>query len=75
MSAILIGIDNSDVASFPNATDIHWITENSALWNEEHHRTEECELIYKVSWVPELSMWRTFLGSRRWLEATRLAAA
>ena len=71
MSAILIGINNSAAASFPKATDTHWITQNRVLWNEEHHKTEECELIYEVSWVAELSTWRSFLRSRRWFEATR----
>ena len=71
MSAILIGLYNSAAASFPKATDTHWITENRNLWNEEHHKTEECALVYEVSWVPELSTWRSFLRSRRWFEATR----
>jgi|SRR5215469_1792033 len=69
MSAILIGIANSAVPSFPKATDTHRISENRVLWNEEHHKAEECELVYEVSWVPELSTWRSFLRSRRWLEA------
>ena len=72
MSGTVIEIDNLAAASFPKgAADTHWITENRVLWNQEHHKAEECELVYEVSWVPELSMWRRFLRSRRWLEVTR----
>jgi len=71
MSATAIEIENLAGASFPKATDTHWIRENRVLWNEEHHKTEECELVYEVGWVPELRTWRSFLRSRRWLEATR----
>ena len=72
MSRTVIEIDNLAAASFPKgAADKHWITENRVLWNQEHHKAEECELVYEVSWVPELSTWRRFLRSRRWLEATR----
>jgi len=70
MSAILVGINNSAVASFPKGDDTHWITENRVLWNENHRKTEECELVYEISWIPELSAWRRFLRSQRWLEAT-----
>ena len=64
-------INNLAAASFPKGLDTHWITENRVEWNEEHHKTEECELVYEVSWIPELSLWRRFLRSRRWLETTR----
>ena len=72
MSGTVIEIVNLAAASFPKgAADTHWITENRVLWNKEHHKAEECELVYEVSWVPELSTWRTFLRSLRWLEVTR----
>ena len=71
MSATVIEIENLVGASFPKGTDTRWITENRVVWNEEHRRTEECELVYEISWVPELNTYRTFLCSRRWLEATR----
>jgi len=74
MSAILIGIENSTAASFPQATDTYWTTENRILWNEKHRKAEECELVYEVSWVSELNVWRSFLRSQRWLEATRITA-
>jgi hypothetical protein len=71
MSAIVIGLENLTAASFPKGADTHWITENRVLWNEVHRKTEPCELVYEVSWVPELSAWRSFLRSQRWLNATR----
>jgi hypothetical protein len=70
MSEIFFGINNSAAASFPKGADTHWITENRVLWNEEHRKAEECELVYEVSWVSELNVWRSFLRSQRWLEAT-----
>ena len=70
MLGTVIEIDNLAAASFPKgAADTHWITENRLLWNQEHHKAEVCELVYEVSWVPELSTWRRFLCSRRWLAA------
>jgi hypothetical protein len=70
MSAILVEIETSSAASFSKGTDTHWITQNRVLWNENHHKTEKCELVCEVSWVSELSTWRSFLRSQRWLEAT-----
>ena len=70
MSGTVIEIDNSAAASFPKGTDTHWITETRVLWNDKHRKAEKCELVYEVSWIPELGMWRSFLRSRRWLEAT-----
>jgi len=70
MSVIVIEIDNLAAASFPKGADTHWITENRVLWNENHHQAEKCELVYEVSWVSELSAWRSFLRSQCWLEAT-----
>ena len=69
MSATVMGIDNLASASLSKGADTHWITENRVLWNENHHKTEQCELVYEVSWISELSTWRSFLRSQRWLEA------
>ena len=72
MSGTVIETDSFAATSFPKgAANTYWITENRVLWNEEHHKAEECELVYEVSWVPERSTWRSFLCSRRWLEATQ----
>ena len=50
---------------FPSGVDVHWETENRVLWNEQERSAEEQELIYEVSWIPELGVWRRFLRSRR----------
>ena len=60
----------SPAVLFPKGTDTHWITESRFLWNGEHRKTEECELVYEVSWISELRTWRSFLRSQRWVEAT-----
>ena len=70
MSATATEMENSAAASFPKGADTHWITENRILWNQEHRKTEKCQLVYEVSWVSELNAWRSFLRSQQWFEAT-----
>jgi hypothetical protein len=69
MSATVIDMENLAAAPFPKGADTHWITENRILWNQQHRKTEECRLVYEVSWVSELNAWRSFLRSQRWLAA------
>ena len=45
--------------------DLHYETENRLVWNEQERRNEERELVYEISWIPELSTWRRFLRSQR----------
>ena len=45
--------------------DLHYETENRLMWNERERRNEERELVYEISWIPELSTWRRFLRARR----------
>jgi hypothetical protein len=42
--------------------DLHYETENRLVWNEQGRRNEERELVYEISWIPELSTWRRFCG-------------
>jgi len=35
------------------------------MWNERERVSEKQELIYEVSWICELGVWRRFLRSRR----------
>ena len=35
--------------------DLHYETENRVLRNEQERRNEERELVYEISWIPELS--------------------
>jgi hypothetical protein len=45
--------------------DLHYETENWVVWNERERRNEERELVYEISWIPELNMWRRFLRAQR----------
>jgi len=45
--------------------DLHYETENRLVWNEQERRNEARELVYEISWIPELSTWRRFLRSQR----------
>jgi len=55
----------TQVAAFPGAADVHWETQISVTWNEQERAVEREELIYEVSWIPELGTYRWFLRSRR----------
>jgi len=46
-------------------TEARWETEKRMVWNERDHTSEECELVYEVSWIAEVGVWRRFLLSRR----------
>ena len=48
-------------APFPERTDVHWETTNLQVWNAEG-TAEQQELVYEVSWIKELGMWRRFLA-------------
>lgn len=58
-------VEAAPVAIFPERVDVHWETESRLMWNEQERITEEQELIYEVSWIPELGVWRRFLRSRK----------
>jgi hypothetical protein len=45
--------------------DLHYETENRVVWNERERRNEERELVYEISWIPELNAWRRFLRAQR----------
>jgi hypothetical protein len=54
---------NTHVA-FPVGLEVHWETENRLIWNERERLSEKQELIYEVSWICELGVWRRFLMAR-----------
>jgi hypothetical protein len=54
-----------DTTFLSNGVDTHWVTENHTLWNEQERVSEERELVYEISWFPELGAWRSFLRSQR----------
>jgi len=53
------------LAIFPAGNDVHWETQVSTAWNASERTVEEFELVYEVSWIPELGVWRRFLRSQR----------
>lgn len=52
------------VPTFPAGVDVHWETQRRMVWNEREHTSEERELVYEISWVAELGLWRSFLRSQ-----------
>ena len=44
--------------------DLRYETENRLVWNERERRNEERELVYEISWIPELRRGVTFCGHR-----------
>jgi len=53
------------VPAFPAGVDARRETENRMVWNEQEHASEERELVYEISWIAELGVWRRFLRSQR----------
>jgi hypothetical protein len=51
------------ISDFPAAADVHWETQRQVVWNERERTREEHELVYEISWIKELGLWRTFLRS------------
>jgi len=51
------------IAPFLERSDVHWETANLPVWNAEG-TAEQQELVYEISWINELGMWRRFLTSR-----------
>ena len=47
--------------------DLHYETKQKTVCcgMEQERRNEERELVYEISWIPELSTWRRFLRSQR----------
>jgi hypothetical protein len=65
MSASTIHAEALLGVPFPSGIDTHWETENRTTWNERERTSEERELVYEVSWISELGVWRRFLRSQR----------
>ncbi len=51
------------ISGFPAGVDVHWETQRRVVWNEQELTREEHELVYEISWIKELGLWRTFLRS------------
>ena len=65
MSAVAVCIAAFPVPAFPAAVEARWETQNRTVWNELEHASEERELVYEISWIAELGVWRRFLRSQR----------
>jgi hypothetical protein len=63
MSAAASSSTIPPISGFPAGIDMHWETERRVVWNEREHTSEEYELVYEISWVEELGLWRSFLRS------------
>jgi len=56
------------ITPFSAGVDVHLEMERCVSWNEQERVSEVEELIYEVSWIPELGAWRRFLRSRQKLQ-------
>jgi len=65
MSASIIDGEALLGTPFPDRIDTYWETQNRTLWNEQESAFEERELVYEISWIPELDSWRRFLRCQR----------
>jgi hypothetical protein len=65
MSAMATSTIFLSVQVFPAGVEAGWETENRTVWNEPQHASEERELVYEISWIAELRVWRRFLRSQR----------
>jgi len=65
MSAVASSSAILPISGFPAGVDVHWETQRRVVWNEQGHTREEYELVYEISWIKELGLWRSFLRSQR----------
>ena len=65
MSAVASSSVILPISDFPSGVDVHWETQRRVVWNEKEHTPEQQELVYEISWIKELGMWRRFLTSQR----------
>lgn len=65
MSAVATYAAVLPVPGFPRGTRTRWETQYRMVWNHQEHTSEERELVYEISWVEELGLWRWFLRSQR----------
>lgn len=69
MSAVANHSAVHPVPEFPGGVNVRWETQRRMVWNVREHRSEERELVYEVSWIAELGLWRSFLRSQRKLNS------
>jgi hypothetical protein len=49
------------VRGFPEGVQVRGEMQARVVWNEGVHMNEVHELVYEISWIEELGLWRTFL--------------
>jgi hypothetical protein len=64
MSAVASSSAILPISGFPAGVDMPWETRRRVVWNEQEHTHEEHELVYEISWIKELGVWRRFLRSQ-----------
>jgi len=65
MSAVASSLAIPPISGFPAGVDVHWETQRRVVWNEQKLTREEHELVYEISWIKELGLWRSFLRSHQ----------
>jgi hypothetical protein len=53
------------ISCFAAGVGVRWETHRRVVWNEQERMREEHELVYEISWIKELDLWRRFLRSQR----------
>lgn len=53
------------VLGFPRGIKVRFETQRRMVWNVRENTSEETELVDEISWITELGLWRSFLGSQR----------
>ena len=51
------------VRGFPEGVQVRGEMQPRVVWNEGADMNEVHELVYEISWIEELGLWRTFLRS------------
>jgi hypothetical protein len=55
----------AELSEFPRGVEVHWETVRRVVWNIQKQNNEEQELVYEVSWIAEIGVWRRFLRSQQ----------
>jgi hypothetical protein len=55
----------SILPEFPRGVDVYWETIRRVVWNNQKQNNEEQELVYEISWIAEIGVWRRFLRSQQ----------
>jgi hypothetical protein len=63
MSAVANSSAILPISDSPAVVEVRWERQRQVVWNEREHTREEHELVYEISWINELGLWRTFLRS------------